>query len=218
MPRAGAAGAYRCRLALGYAEEIFSRGAELKEARREHSKAGRVLEFRVGVADAVPKTIADRLIMPNTRLPEPVRIICREWKLDSLLAELALHRLDLVISDGPISSSVSVRAFTHRLGRSEISIFGMPAVLERCTGPFPGCLDGVPMLMPAEDSAVGQRLRAWLQAGSLHPQVVGEFDDSARAKEFGRHGAGLFAGPQCCRTRSKAIWHKDAGRYGRRGG
>ena len=182
-------------LALGYAEEIFSRGAELKEAMREHPKAGRVLEFRVGVADAVPKTIAYRLIMPATRLAEPVRIICRESKLDSLLADLALHRLDLVISDAPIPSSVSVRAFSHRLGGSGISFFGTPAVLERCAGPFPRCLDGVPMLMPAEESAVGQRLRAWLQAGSLHPQVVGEFDDSALAKEFGRHGAGLFVGP-----------------------
>lgn len=183
------------RLALGYAEEIFSLGAELKEAMREHPQEGRMLEFRVGVADAVPKTIAYRLIMPATHLPEPVRLICREWKLDNLLAELALHRLDLVISDAPIPSSASVRAFSHWLGGSGISFFGTPAVLACCAGTFPRCLDGAPMLMPAGDSALGQRLRAWLQAGSLHPRVVGEFDDSALAKEFGRHGAGLFVGP-----------------------
>ena len=82
------------RLGLGHAEEIFTLGAELKEAMREHPQEKRMLEFRVGVADAVPRTIAYRLIMPATQLPEPVRIICREWKLDSLLAELALYRLD----------------------------------------------------------------------------------------------------------------------------
>ena len=183
------------RLALGYAQEIFSLGAELRQAVREHPKEGRMLEFRVGVADAVPKTIAYRLIEPATQLPGPVRIVCREWKLDSLLAELALHRLDLVISDAPIPSSVSVRAFSHRLGASGVSFFATPALLERCAGEFPRCLDGAPMLMPAEDSAVGQRLRAWFQARSLHPRVVGEFDDSALAKEFGRHGAGIFVGP-----------------------
>ena len=183
------------RLALGYAQEIFSLGAELTQAVREHPKEGRMLEFRVGVADAVPKTIAYRLIEPATQLPGPVRIVCREWKLDSLLAELALHRLDLVISDAPIPSSVSVRAFSHRLGASGVSFFATPALLERCAGEFPRCLDGAPMLMPAEDSAVGQRLRAWFQARSLHPRVVGEFDDSALAKEFGRHGAGIFVGP-----------------------
>ena len=183
------------RVALGYAKDIFSMGAELEEAMREHPKQGRMLEFRVGVADAVPKSIAYRLIEPATELPEPVRIVCREWKLDSLLTELALHRLDLVISDAPIPSSVSVRAFSHRLGSSAVCFFAAPAVLKDCKGTFPRCLDGAPMLMPGEDSALGKRLRTWLQERSLHPRVVGEFDDSALAKEFGRHGAGIFVGP-----------------------
>ena len=183
------------RLALGYAEEIFALGSELEEAVREHPKQGRMLEFKVGVADAVMKSIAYRLIEPATRMPEPVRIVCREWKLDSLLAELALHRLDLVISDAPIPASISVRAFNHQLGTSEVSFFATPALLKTITGAFPRCLDGAPLLMPAEDSMVGRRLRAWFQARSLHPRVVGEFDDSALAKEFGRHGAGIFVGP-----------------------
>ena len=183
------------RLALGYAEEIFSLGAELEEAVREPDNKGRTLEFRVGVVDVVPKSMAYRLIEPATQLPIPVRIVCREWKLDSLLAELALHRLDLVISDAPIPASVSVRAFSHRLGSSGVSFFAAPALFKACSGPFPQCLDGAPMLLPGEDSALGQRLRAWFQAHALHPRVVGEFDDSALAKEFGRRGAGVFIGP-----------------------
>lgn len=183
------------RLVLGYAEEIFSTGAELEEAVREHTKKGRRLEFRVGVADAVPKSIACRLIEPATQLPEPVRLVCHEWKLDSLLAELALHRLDLVISDAPIPASISVRAFSHRLGASGVSFFATPVLFKRHGGPFPACLDGASMLMPAEDSALGRRLRSWFQARSLHPNVVGEFDDRALAAEFGRRGAGIFIGP-----------------------
>ncbi|MCC2635704.1 MAG: transcriptional regulator, LysR family [Ramlibacter sp.] len=144
------------RMVLGYAEDIFSTGAELEAAVRDRPRKGNLLEFRVGVVDAVPKTIACRLIEPASQLPEPVRIVCREWKLDTLLGELAMHRLDLVISDAPIPSTVSV---------------------------------------PAEESAVGQRLRAWLQAKSLHPRLVGECDDSALAKEFGRRGMGVFVGP-----------------------
>ena len=183
------------RLVLGYAEEIFSVGAELKDAVRQYPKNRQTLEFRIGVADVVPKSIAYRLIEPARQLPEPVRIVCREWKLDSLLAELALHRLDLVISDDPIPPAVSVKAFNHRLGASGVSFFAAPALLEHCAGAFPQCLDGAPMLMPAEDSALGRRLRTWFQQRSLHPQVVGEFDDSALAKEFGRRGAGIFVGP-----------------------
>jgi LysR family transcriptional activator of nhaA len=183
------------RLVLGYAEEIFALGAELKEAVREHPKQGRPLEFRIGVADAVSKSIACRLIEPAIHLPEPVRIVCREWKLDSLLAELALHRLDLVVSDAPIPPSVSVRAFNHRLGASGVTFFATPPLIEHYAGAFPRCLDGAPLLMPSEDSAVGQRLRSWFQARSLRPKVVGEFDDTALIKEFGRRGAGIFVGP-----------------------
>lgn len=182
-------------MALGYAEEIFALGAELKEMVREHPRQGRPLEFRVGVADAVSKSIACRLIEPATRLAEPVRIVCREWKLDSLLAELALHRLDLVVSDAPIPTSVSVRAFNHRLGASGVGFFAAPDLHERFAEGFPQSLNGAPFLMPSEESAVGQRLRTWFRARALYPKVVGEFDDSALAKEFGRRGAGIFIGP-----------------------
>ncbi len=183
------------RTVLGYAEAIFSMGAELEEAIRDHPRRGKLLEFRVGVADAVPKTIACRLIEPATQLSEPVRIVCREWKLDMLLGELALHRLDLVIADAPIPSDVSVSAFNHHLGSCGVSFFAAPGLLQSRSGRFPANLDGAPLIMPAEDSAVGKRLRNWLQAHSLRPRVVVECDDSALAKEFGRRGMGIFVGP-----------------------
>lgn len=184
------------RLVLGYAESIFSIGAELEEAVRDFPSKGKLLEFRVGVADAVPKTIACRLIEPASKLQEPVRIVCREWKLDTLLGELAMHRLDLVIADAPIPSSVSVRAFNHRLGSCGVSFFAAPSVFaEAGRARFPDCLDGAPMILPAEESAVGKRLRTWLEDSSLNPRVVAACDDSALAKEFGRRGMGIFVGP-----------------------
>ncbi len=183
------------RLALGYAEDIFSLGAELEQALREHPNSRPALEFRVGVADALPKPIAYRLVEPATRLDEPVRLVCREWKLDNLLAELALHRLDLVLSDAPMRSSVAVKAFSHLLGTSGQSFFAAPALAARYTQGFPECLEHAPLLMPAQDSATGQKLQSWFQAHAIHPQVVGEFDDSALATEFGRRGDGLFVGP-----------------------
>ncbi|HEY0856796.1 MAG TPA: transcriptional activator NhaR [Albitalea sp.] len=184
------------RLALTYAQEIFSLGSELEAAVRETSMQGRTLEFRVGVADVVPKSIAFRLVEPAMAVKGPVRIVCREWKLDSLLAELALHRLDLVIADAPLPPSVSVRAFSHRLGASRISVFAARSLRRRGSRPFPACLDGAPLLMPGEDSAVGQRLRAWLRSQGVRPRIVGEFDDSALAQEFGRAGVGYFIGPE----------------------
>ena len=183
------------RLAFGYAQDIFALGSELEESLRNYPAGGRPVEFRVGIADAVPKTIAYRLIEPATRLPESVRVVCREWKLDSLLSELAAHRLDLVIADAPIPPSVSVRAYNHRLGESGVSFFASARLFKSLKGKFPACLNGAPMLVPGDGAAVRPRLDRWRDANKLRPRVVGEFDDSALMKAFGQRGAGVFIGP-----------------------
>lgn len=191
-------------LAFGYARDIFSLGSELQEVIRNYPAGGRPIEFRVGVADAVPKTIAYRLIEPATLLPMPVRIVCREWKLDSLIAELAVHRLDLVIADKPMPPSVSVRAFSHRLGESGLSFFASPGLFKSSRRKFPSCLDGAPMLAPGVDAAVSARLARWCEANNLRPRVVGEFDDSELMKAFGQRGAGVFIGPTVLESEIKA--------------
>lgn len=183
------------RLALGYAQDIFALGTELQEALRNPPGAGRSIEFRVGVADAVPKTIAHRLIEPATQLREPVRVVCREGKLDSLLAQLAAHRLDLVIADAPIPPTVSVRAYNHRLGESGVSFFATTAICKTLKGKFPACMDGAPMLLPGDGAAVRSQFDRWRETNKIDPHIVGEFDDSALMQTFGQHGAGIFFGP-----------------------
>lgn len=183
------------RLAFDYAQDIFALGSELVESLRNYPAGSRPVEFRVGVADSVPKAIAYHLIEPATQLPTPVRIVCLESKLDSLLGELAIHRLDLVIADAPTPNSVSVRAFNHRLGQSGTSFFSTAALFKSCKGNFPACLDNAPMLVPGKEAAVRSRLDRWCEANKISPRVVGEFDDSALMKAFGQRGAGVFIGP-----------------------
>lgn len=182
-------------LVYGYADEIFSLGAELRESLDLLEAGGRPQDFRVGVADAVPKAIAYRLLEPAVALPEPVRLSCREWKLENLLSELAVHRLDLVISDAPIPRTVNVRAFSHRLGVSGTSFFASRALAATLPTSFPAVLDGVPLLVAGEDAAVRVRLDQWLDRSQLRPQIRGEFDDSALMRAFGEAGVGVFTGP-----------------------
>jgi LysR family transcriptional activator of nhaA len=182
------------RLALGYAKEIFSLESELEAAMRQTPR-GRPREFRVGVADAIPKSLAYRLLAPAMHIAEPVSIVCREWKLDSLLSELAVHRLDLVLADAPIPPSVDVRAFNHRLGKSALSFFAHPDLAQRCRGEFPACLDGKPMLLPSEDSAIRGKMVRWLGRLKLRPRFMGEFDGSSLMAAFGQAGVGIFIAP-----------------------
>lgn len=182
------------RLVMGYAEEMFSLGAELEQVLRHYPK-GRPTEFRVGVSDALPKSLAYRLLRPAVNLADPVRIVCHEWDLNRLLAELALHKLDLVIADSPIPASINVRAYNHRLGESGLSFLSTRELADRHPAPFPQCLTDMPLLLPGEDAAVRQKLTNWLDRHQLRPKFVGEFDDSALMTAFGQEGVGAFAVP-----------------------
>lgn len=178
----------------GYADEIFALGDALVGAARDQA-ARKTVPLRVGISDAVPKTIAYRVVEPALALAGPVRLVCREGALSSLLAELALHRLDMVIADRPLRADVNVRGYNHLIGASDLTVFAAPELAMSLSGTFPSCLDGVPFLLPGEGSAVRPSLTAWLDEAGVHPRVVGEFDDGALMKAFGHAGAGAFAAP-----------------------
>ncbi len=184
------------RVALRYADEIFALGGELQAAMREKRGQGpQVLEFRVGVEDAVAKSVAYRLLEPALSMAVSVRLICTEGPFNDLMAQLALHRIDLVIADEPLTSRLSVKAFNHALGRSPMSFFCTPALADTLQGPFPACLNGAPMLIPGATSSLRPQFEAWLLQQQLQPRVVGEFDDGALMMAFGREGRGVFISP-----------------------
>ena len=183
------------RLALGYAEQIFTLGTELEAAVRQARGGRGVLDFRVGVADSVAKSVAYRLLEPALSVPQPIRLVCSEGKFPDLLSQLALHRLDLVLADEPMSRRISVKAFNHPLGSTAMSFFCAPALKRQLRGSFPQCLNGMPMLIQGASASVRQQLEGWLTRHEIHPRVIGEFDDGALMTAFGREGRGVFMGP-----------------------
>ncbi|MFL9932847.1 transcriptional activator NhaR [Paraburkholderia sp. RL18-103-BIB-C] len=183
------------RLALDYADEIFSLGSELESAVRRENEAGAQTRFRVGIADSVPKAIAYRLLEPALSASASLRMICHEGKLHALLAQLAVHRLDLIIADAPIPADVNIKAFNHRLGRSTLSCFGAETLVQSGKKRFPLSLGQLPVLLPGTESAVRRKLDHWLASHAISPRIVGEFDDGAMTMAFGREGRGLLFAP-----------------------
>lgn len=179
---------------LSYAEEIFTIGDELLDVLYDQ-KARKALPFRVGIADSVSKLVAYRLVEPALGLADQVRLICREGRLASLLAELSVHRLDMIIADRPMPGNLNVRGYNHLLGESTLTVFAAPTLVRQLNGPFPNYLEQAPFLLPGEDVAIRPQLLRWLEDKQLRPRIVGEFDDSAMMKSFGQAGAGLFAAP-----------------------
>jgi LysR family transcriptional regulator, transcriptional activator of nhaA len=182
------------RTALTYADEIFAVGAELEEALLNRPGA-RVHPFRVGIADVVPKTIAYQLLAPALTLAEPVKLICKEDRLEQLAAELAIHRLDMVLADRPLPSSMDIKGYSHPLGECGIAFLATRALADDLAPDFPACLHGAPLLIPGEDSALRAPLLRWLERRGIQPVMVGEFNDSALMSAFGQAGAGAFPVP-----------------------
>ena len=181
-------------LVFEYADEIFSVGAELASVVRGNHMSGPTT-LAVGIVNSMPKLIAERIIAPAMMAEQPIRVRCHEASIDQLLAELAVHKLDLVLSDQPVPDGLSLKAYNHRLGESGMSFFALRSQARRYRGRFPESLHDAPMLLPSPKSALRRRIDDWFEALQLSPRIVGEFDDSALLKAFGEAGAEVVAGP-----------------------
>ncbi len=183
------------RVAFRYADEIFTLGREFTDTLKGRA-TGRPLRLVVGVADVLPASLVRRFLEPAFHLAQPVRVICRADKsVDEFVAELALHRVDVVIADGPVGSGVPVRTFNHPLGECGTSFFAARRLASSLKRKFPRSLEGVPFLLPGAPSTVRRSLEQWFVSQDVHPTIVAEFDDSALARSFGAEGMGVFAAP-----------------------
>lgn len=182
------------RVVYRYADDIFATGRELMDTLKDRP-TGRPVRLQVGVADEVTKIIAYRLLEPALRLPTPVHIVCRDGAPERLLTDLATHALDLVIADAPISPGIKVKAFTHSLGETSVTVFGVPKLATPRRKNFPRSLDGAPFLVPTAGKTLRRTLDHFFDRESIRPRIVAELDDSALLTAFGQGGAGLFVAP-----------------------
>ncbi|MCP9468729.1 MAG: transcriptional activator NhaR [Nitrospira sp.] len=178
---------------FGYAEAIFAMGQELLNTVKGRAE-GHQARLVVGIADVVPKPLANHLLRAGLNLDQPMHLICQEDKLHRLLADLTMHRYDLVISDMPAPPNFKVHAYSHPIGESGVTFFGTPKLASLYRREFPRSLHGAPMLLPTADAALRRSIDQWLVHHHLHPTIVGEFDDSATLKAFGQEGFGIFPG------------------------
>lgn len=182
------------RMVFSYADEMFRLGDELQDV-LEGRIPGVSMSLSVGVAMVVPKLLAYRILEPAMRLSEPVRLVCHEATLPDLLADLSVHKLDLVLADCPVSPALNIRAYNHLLGESGISFFAAQSVARKYAAKFPLSLDAAPMLMPTASSALRRMLEQWFERQGIKPFISAEFEDRALMKAFGEAGAGVFTSP-----------------------
>lgn len=181
------------RIALRYADEIFALGRELRDTLRDRP-TGRPVRVTIGIADVVPKLVAYRILRPAFAAGSEIEMVCREAPSETLLAMLAQHEVDLVLTDAP-AAGAPLRAYNHLLGESGTTFFAAPALASQARKGFPKSLHGAPLLLPGAGTQLRRALELWLDANGIVPRRLGEFDDLALMTAFGRAGTGIFPGP-----------------------
>lgn len=197
------------RVVFRYADEIFALGLELLDTVRGRSVSG-PLRFEVGIVDMLPKMMARRILEPALALSEGLRLVCHEGKEKQLLAELAIHNLDIVLTDTPVKSGLSVKAYSHLLGECGVTFCAIESLAAPLRQGFPQSLNNARMLLPTPMSALRGSLDQWFGSLGIRPEIAGEFDDHALLKVFGQAGDGIFSVPsiieqEVCRQHNVGI-------------
>jgi LysR family transcriptional activator of nhaA len=181
-------------LIYGYAEEIFTLGAEVLRAARQ-APTVRSLRLHAGIVDSFPKLMSFDILRPIFEHSPPVQLTCHEGKLPDLLAQLTTHRLDVVLADEPASPSLGGRVFNHLLSQSDVTFCAMPALARSWKGRFPRNLHGAPALLPTQNCHLRRDLEKWFRDAGIEPRIVAEFEDASLAKIVATEGCGFVAVP-----------------------
>ncbi|MCG8672632.1 MAG: transcriptional activator NhaR [Pseudomonadales bacterium] len=182
------------KLTFSYAEDIFALGNELQHALHS-SEVGQQVIFTVGVTDVIPKVFTFDLLKTCFEIDESIRLVCREGDLDSLLADLAISRVDIVISDRQLTPGSPIKAYSHLLGETGLTFYADKRSSRKLSKNFPQSLDQESFLICGDKSNQKHNLLSWFETLQISPKIVAEFDDSALMKFFGQAGFGVFCTP-----------------------
>lgn len=189
---------------MRYADNIFELGRELSDVLRGTPAVG-PSEFIISSSSAIPKTIVHRIIEPALNMEQEVSLTSLEGPVDAILADLAVHKIDMVLSDTPVRGALSIKVNNHKLGESGITFLGTAKLAKRYKKNFPQSLDQAPMLLPTEQNEIRRLFDHFASTLKIHPIIKGQFDDSALMKSFGQAGMGVFFMPsivadEVCKT------------------
>ena len=176
--------------ALKIADQIFSIGEKLPEAVRDASKSPKT-KITIGVSDGLSKLITRQLLEPVIQ-HQHVQLIAHEGEFEDLLADLALHRLDIVLADRPAPSNKNLNVYSEELTKTSIAWYCSKSLFKSSKKRFPEILSELPILLPTSHSTVRLLIDQWFSKQGITPNIVGEFEDSALLKTFAASGLGAF--------------------------
>ncbi|MDP5135105.1 LysR family transcriptional regulator [Rheinheimera baltica] len=177
---------------LKYAEDIFSRGAELEHLlmqglQPEHSP------IRIGVLSTMSRNFIESFIAPLLTMPD-ARYTLLSMDQPALLNALAQHQLDLALTNIIVQGHDNQLWQCRLLARQPVSIIG-PAGIEAAQSLNQG-YQRQRWVLPPSQSPIRTAFDALAAQFQLQPEVVAEADDMAMLRLLVRDSGALTVMPE----------------------
>jgi LysR family transcriptional activator of nhaA len=176
------------RVVLGYADGIFALGTELVAA----VAAGggqKIQRLKVGGVANVSRNFQENFLRPIMGM-EDVQLVLESGSLDELLPRLAVHKLDLVLSNRPVSADAEQAWQCRRVARQPVCLVGKPRPASRPFR-FPDDLPGVKLLLPGHSSDIRTEFDMLCEHLQVKVNIFAEVDDMAMLRLLARDSGGV---------------------------
>lgn len=163
------------KIALTYARRIFDMGKEFMDNLHDRSLQNRI-RIQIGVSNAVPKSVANKLLLALLKIAPTISVQVEEDKLERMAEALNDHRLDLVLSDTPFQSPLYEGIRNQLVGKVPIR-FCVESSLARKYQKMPASLNHAPFILPTSDSRIYHALKEYFVEHKINPNIVAEIHD-----------------------------------------
>ncbi len=171
------------RLALAYAETIFSAGNELVSLLRDGRRAQRQV-LRIGAVATLSRNFQDNFVRPLLARGD-VALVLQSGSLAELLSRLRVHTLDMVLSNQRVHGSTDDPWRCRRIARQPVSLVGLPRP-KRKPFRFPDDLAEVPLLLPGPASDIRAAFDLLCEQRGVRYCLRAEVDDMAMLRLLAR--------------------------------
>ena len=174
---------------FNYSKAIFDLGQELAATviNRKHTEN---LRIQLGTSSAVPKAIVEALVQFIYKINPGVNLILRQDKIDSMIEDLMVHKLDLVLNDFSYEMSFEQGVQNHLVGTIPM-VF---CICKRLAGQFkniPEDLNGAPLILPTAPDQTYHAMQNYIHTNKIKPKVIAEIQDLELGRMFVAMGKGI---------------------------
>ena len=181
------------RIALDHADTIFRAGDELISTLH-----GRPMDeqpvLRIGASATLSRNFQMLLLKPLMARPD-VRVRLVSGSLRELLAQLAAHTLDVVLSNDAVPRDKAAGWNSRLVAQQPMSLVSRKPRGRVPALDFPAALHDQPLLLPGEHSSVRAVFDRLLADAGVRPRVLAEVDDMALLRLMTRETGALALVP-----------------------